>query len=72
MIGEVNRKKNEGSQIPYFGHSLAQVWKEYKSYYPQGIYAKAFIASVVLTGIVSVLFFVLVFVVFSGTAPPSR
>lgn len=72
MIGEINRKKENGSQIPYFNASAIRILREYKSLYPKGTYSKAFIVSVIITGALFLVLVYLVFGVFAGQAPPSR
>lgn len=58
MIGEINRKKEEGSLISYFGFSppkVMQIFTEYRSLYPNGklhIYALAVFAIAMIALIV--------------------
>ena len=72
MIGEINRKKNDSSQIPYFNASAMRILREYRALYPRGAYSRAFFVSVTLTGVLFILLVYLVFGVFAGQAPPSR
>jgi hypothetical protein len=72
MIGEINRKKNDSSQISYFVVDPYRVVREYRALYPNGVFTKILIASVSLTVILFLILVYLVFGVFPATAPPSR
>jgi hypothetical protein len=59
MIGEINRKRQEGSLISYFGFTfpkMLRIFREYRASYPRGslhIYALAGFAAAVV-GLISV------------------
>jgi hypothetical protein len=72
MIGEVNRKKDNDSQIRYFFISWTRVWREYKLLYPNGKYSRALIVVFVTWGVFSLLSFVYLFDVLPKYALPSR
>ncbi|MGA7343886.1 MAG: hypothetical protein WBE72_00325 [Terracidiphilus sp.] len=64
MIGEVNRKRRDDSQISYFLSPWFDVFREYRSRYPEGKFARALtiagsLALVFGLGAVYVLFGVL-------------
>jgi len=72
MIGEVNRKKDNDSQIRYFFIPWTKVWREYKLLYPNGKYNRALILAFVTWGVFSLLSFVYLFGVLPKYALPSR
>lgn len=59
MIGEINRKKQDGSQVSYFGFTfpkMLRIFGEYRTWYPDGnmhLYTLAALA-LVLIGMISV------------------
>jgi hypothetical protein len=72
MVGEVNRKKDDDSRIPYFSFSWTKVWREYRLLYPDGIYGRALIAVLILAGVFTLVSFVYLFGVLPKYALPSR
>ncbi|MGA7615721.1 MAG: hypothetical protein WBX15_11150 [Thermoanaerobaculia bacterium] len=39
MIGEINRKRDDGNLVSYFGFTLpklVRIWQAYRDYYPNG------------------------------------
>ncbi len=72
MVGEVNRKRDDNSQISYFGFSWPRVWREYRTHYPNGRYATALVVSLVLDLALSLITFYWLFVVLPKYALPSR
>ena len=72
MVGEINRKKDDHSQIPYFYFSWTQVWREYRLFYPKGKYARALIVAIVLAFAFSMGSFYLLFGVLPKYSLPSR
>ncbi len=72
MVGEVNRKKDEHSQIPYFRFSWTKVWREYRLLYPRGIYSRVLVVVVALACVFALISFVYLFGVLPKYALPSR
>jgi hypothetical protein len=72
MIGEVNRKRDDASQINYFVNSWTKVFREYRSQYPQGKFAPAFVASGCLALIFGVASFYVLFGLLPAYSVPSR
>ncbi len=68
MIDEVNRKKSDDCRIPYGGFPMTRIVREYKALYPKGIYAKAYLASVVLTFVAGFTLMYLFCVVLVGSS----
>jgi hypothetical protein len=72
MVGEINRKRDESDQIPYFHFSWVPVLREYRTLYPQGKYAQVLYVTIALTVVFSLAFVYLLFVVLPKYALPSR
>jgi hypothetical protein len=72
MVGEVNRKRDDNSQISYFGFSWPTVWREYRILYPNGRYATALVISVILGLALSLITIYYLFGVLPKYALPSR
>lgn len=72
MIGEINRKREEHTQIRYFHFSWVQVLREYRSLYPQGMYTNILFAATALTCVFFLGFAYLLFGVLPKYALPSR
>jgi hypothetical protein len=71
MIGEVNRKKDDNSQLRYFFFRWTSVWREYKLLYPGGNYSRALVIVIVTWGVFSLLSFFYLFGVLPKYALPS-
>lgn len=59
MVGEINRKKGELSQIPYFRFAWTKVWRDYRTLYPEGAYSRVLAITVAVTivfGLASILY----------------
>jgi hypothetical protein len=72
MVGEINRKKDDRSQIPYFSFSWTHVWREYGLLYPNGKYRQALVVATVLAGVFALIAFYFLFGVLPKYALPSR
>ena len=72
MVGEINRKKDERAQIPYFSFSWTRVWREYGLLYPDGRYRQALVIATVFAGIFALVAFYFLFAVLPKYALPSR
>lgn len=72
MVGEINRKRDDHSQIPYFRFSWIKVWREYRSLYPRGVYSRVLVVAAVLACVLGLVSFVYLFGVLPKYALPSR
>lgn len=72
MVGEINRKKDGQSQVPYLSLSWPQVWREYGLLYPGGKYRRALVVATIFAGIFALIAFYLLFGVLPKYALPSR
>jgi hypothetical protein len=72
MVGEINRKRDDHSQIPYFCFSWTYVFREYRLLYPKGVYARALVVSVCLVCALALISFYLLFGVLPKYSVPSR
>jgi hypothetical protein len=72
MVGEINRKKDERSQIPYFSFSWTRVWREYGLLYPRGKYRRALLIATIFAVISALIAFYFLFGVLPKYALPSR
>ena len=72
MAGEVNRKSKGHSRFPLLGFSWLEVWREYRTLYPNGRYAKLLLVAVILAGVLSLMTFYYLFGVLPKYALPSR
>jgi hypothetical protein len=72
MVGEINRKKDERSQVPYFSFSWPRVWREYGLLYPEGRYRRALLVATVFAGVFGLIAFYFLFGVLPKYALPSR
>ena len=72
MVGEINRKKDDSAQIPYFGFSWTTVWREYRLLYPTGRYSRILVIATALFFIFALISFFYLFVVLPKYSLPSR
>jgi hypothetical protein len=72
MVGEINRKRDDHSQIRYFGCSWTTVWREHRALYPNARYATALVVSTVLGLALGLASFYYLFGVLPRYALPSR
>jgi len=72
MVGEINRKRDDGSQISYFRSSWTKIWREYGLLYPKGRYRRALAVALILWGIFSLISVILLFGVLPKYGLPSR
>jgi hypothetical protein len=72
MVGEINRKRDDQSQIPYFYFSWTKVWREYRLLYPNGIYSRALVVATFLALILTLISIFYLFGVLPKYALPSR
>jgi len=72
MVGEINRKRDEHSQIPYFRFSWTKVWRDYRTLYPHGVYSRALTISVAASIIFGLVSIVYLFGVLPKYSLPSR
>lgn len=56
MIGEINRKRQDGNLVSYFGPKILRIFDEYRSSYPTGNYAD-FARAAIVSGAIGVLVF---------------
>ena len=61
MTGEINRKKDEHSQLSYFHVSPVRVLREYKTLYPGGFFSTALIVTVIFACVLWSAFIYLMF-----------
>ena len=67
MDRKVQRKKDDRLKIPYYKYGITHLYRDYKTLYPQGAYAKALIISICLTGLTSLIFVYVFFVLLPGS-----
>ena len=72
MVGEINRKRGEEAQIPYFSFSWTKVWQEYGLLYPRGPYRRALAVAAIVAGIFTLVSLYYFFGVLPEYALPSR
>jgi Kef-type K+ transport system membrane component KefB len=72
MVGEINRRRDDHSQIPYFWFSWWTVWREYRLLYPDGRYSRALIVVTCLAFVFAVACFYQLFGVHPKYSLPSR
>ncbi len=72
MIGEINRARDTAQRIQYFRFSWIQVFREYRSLYPDGKFSSALVMMTVFAGIFGALFLYVLFGVLPKYSIPSR
>jgi hypothetical protein len=72
MIREINRKRDDGSQIQYFRFSWIHVMREYRLLYPKGRYTPALIGAIFLAAVFAFISLYLLFGVLPRYSVPSR
>lgn len=72
MIGEVNRKRDDLSQLSFFRFSWIRVLREYQELYPKGRYILPLKVAVVASAISSFVFIYVLFGILPRYAVPSR
>jgi hypothetical protein len=72
MVGEINRKRDENSQIPYFFFSWTRVWREYGLLYPNGKYRRVLVIATFLATAFGLISFYILFGALPKYALPSR